>query len=92
MKTAAPLPLRRFDERLDYSGDWDLVLRLTDATVPLAIPFVAAYYATSTAGRLSDVRTDDEKELQFEIVRRSTEERKTAFLEADEPVEGMAAD
>jgi glycosyltransferase involved in cell wall biosynthesis len=43
----------RFDETLEALGDWDLVLRLTEASPPLALPVVASTYLVSAPGRIS---------------------------------------
>jgi glycosyltransferase involved in cell wall biosynthesis len=50
----AGLPEARFDPTLVCSGDWDLLLRLTQDRDPLVLPAIACIYATDTPGRLSD--------------------------------------
>jgi glycosyltransferase involved in cell wall biosynthesis len=58
----------RFDEDLDYFGDWDLVLKLTEACDPLELPVVAAYYTTDEPLRLSN-GDSDHHEQQLQLVR-----------------------
>jgi glycosyltransferase involved in cell wall biosynthesis len=43
----------RFDESLASCGDWDLVLRLTETSDPLALPVVAMVYSTSSPNRIT---------------------------------------
>ena len=49
----AGLPEARFDTNLREMGDWDLFLRLTRETPPLALPAVACLYTTDAPNRLS---------------------------------------
>jgi glycosyltransferase involved in cell wall biosynthesis len=72
-----PSPIR-FDERIRYFGDWDLVLRLSEDTEPLPIPVIAAFYSTSAAGRLSDVLPQDAKVAEAELVREGVATRSRA--------------
>jgi Glycosyl transferase family 2 len=48
------LPEARFDEELTSLHDWELLVRLTAATTPRAIPILAAVYFTGAPGRLTD--------------------------------------
>jgi glycosyltransferase involved in cell wall biosynthesis len=50
----AGLAEARFDERLTTHGDWDLLLRLTQRSPPVALPVIASFYTTSAPGRLTD--------------------------------------
>ncbi len=54
----------RFDESLDYFGDWDLLLQLSADGDPVEVPAIGAYYRTDVPGRLtatvSGERRDDE--------------------------------
>jgi glycosyltransferase involved in cell wall biosynthesis len=49
----AGLPEARFDESLREMGDWDLFLRLTRHSRPLALPAIACFYTTDAPNRLS---------------------------------------
>jgi glycosyltransferase involved in cell wall biosynthesis len=49
----AELPEARFDESLREFGDWDLFLRLTRHSKPLALPAIACFYTTDAPNRLS---------------------------------------
>jgi hypothetical protein len=49
----AGLPEARFEESLREMGDWDLFLRLTRRSEPLALPAVACFYYTDAADRLT---------------------------------------
>ncbi len=55
----AGLPDARFDPSLVCSGDWDLLLRLTEHRDPLVLPAVACIYTTDSSGRLSDEHGHD---------------------------------
>jgi glycosyltransferase involved in cell wall biosynthesis len=48
------LPEAHFDESLPALLDWDLVLRLTLAQAPMALPVVASMYHVSAPHRISD--------------------------------------
>lgn len=62
----AGLPEARFDESLTACVDWDLLLRLTRRKPPLELPVLAAAYAVTTPGRISDRASP---ELALERVR-----------------------
>ena len=49
-----PMAEARFTESLAQAADWELVLRLTRDSDPLALPVVASLYSTSGGQRLSD--------------------------------------
>jgi hypothetical protein len=59
----------RFDEDLDYFGDWDILARLARDAHPVEVPAVAVYYRTHVGDRLSTKLNDEERERQYEIVR-----------------------
>lgn len=48
------LPDARFDASLKALGDWDLVLRLSMARAPTALPVVAVLYGTTAPNRISE--------------------------------------
>jgi len=56
----------RFDTEAELLGDWDLLLQLTEATEPLRLPVIAAYYATDAPRRMS---TSEHMAAQVERVR-----------------------
>jgi glycosyltransferase involved in cell wall biosynthesis len=56
------LPEAIFDENLERLSDWDLVLRLTESRIPLALPVVASLYTTSAPDRISRSRRGSESE------------------------------
>lgn len=68
----------RFDERITYFGDWDLVLKLSEETEPVPIPVIAALYSTSSPRRLSDVVPAEAKRLEAELVREGVATRSRA--------------
>lgn len=49
----AGLAEARFDESLREMGDWDLFLRLTRQSKPLALPAIACFYSTDAPNRLT---------------------------------------
>lgn len=49
----AGLAEARFDESLREMGDWDLFLRLTRQSEPLALPAIACFYSTDAPNRLT---------------------------------------
>lgn len=72
-----PSPIR-FDERIAYFGDWDLVLKLSEETDPMPIPVIAALYSTSATGRLSDVFSVEAKRAEAALVREGVSIRSRA--------------
>jgi glycosyltransferase involved in cell wall biosynthesis len=50
----AGLPEARFDESLQSSIEWDMLLRLTARRTPLELPAIACLYASYAPNRLSD--------------------------------------
>ena len=68
----------RFDERVTYFGDWDLVLKLSEQTEPMLLPVIAALYATSSERRMSDLITDEEKRREADLVREAVATRSRA--------------
>jgi glycosyltransferase involved in cell wall biosynthesis len=66
----------RFDPKVDYYADWDLLLKLTDGADPLELPVVAAYYTTDAENRLTGALGTAAIDLQYEHVRDSTAERR----------------
>lgn len=70
MNVLAHLPSEaRFDPRVDYFADWDLILKLTDHTDPYELPVIAAYYTTDGHDRMTLATTPDALDLQYEHVR-----------------------
>ncbi len=59
----------RFDERLAYYGDWDLLLKLTRDARPVEVPAIAVYYRTHSEDRLSVVVPDEERRAQYDLIR-----------------------
>jgi hypothetical protein len=59
----------RFDEELDYFGDWDILVRLARDVHPVEVPAIAVYYRTHAGDRLSTMLDDEERDRQYEIVR-----------------------
>ena len=79
----AGLPEARFDPTLVCSGDWDLLLRLTEGKDPLALPAVACIYSTDTPGRLSD---EHGHEVWDDVVRGLLASRKPGHAPSPEEV------
>jgi predicted AlkP superfamily phosphohydrolase/phosphomutase len=67
----------RFDPGLGYFADWDLLLKLTDATDPLELPVIAVYYTTDASERLTAVVGTPVIDLEYERVRDETARRRT---------------
>lgn len=60
----------RFDERLSYFADWDLLLELTAAQDPIEIFAIAAHYTTTAPDRITDVTLGREAHAaEYELVR-----------------------
>lgn len=59
----------RIDPQLVYFVDWDLLLTLTEATVPVEIPVVAACYTTSATDRLTTTIPSDQIERELSFIR-----------------------
>lgn len=51
----AGLAEARYDESLQTTGDWDLILRLTADREPLTLPAIACFYYTDAENRSSDM-------------------------------------
>jgi hypothetical protein len=62
----AAIPNARFDEALATMGDWDLLIRLSAARQPLALPAIACFYRSDAGDRLTGSPTE---ELDRERVR-----------------------
>jgi glycosyltransferase involved in cell wall biosynthesis len=62
-----------FDESLVTLGDWDLVLRLTEHTEPLALPVVSGLYSTSAPNRLTDT---DRPNVDAAVIKAKTRRRR----------------
>jgi glycosyltransferase involved in cell wall biosynthesis len=58
------LPGARFDASLKALGDWDLVLRLSMAQAPTALPVVAVLYSTTSPNRISEAGHHAEADAQ----------------------------
>jgi hypothetical protein len=54
------LPEAHFDESLSSGGDWDLALRLSETTTPLALPLVGSIYHVSASNRITFSETVQE--------------------------------
>lgn len=67
MAHRAGLAGARFDPSLVQMADWDLLVRLTAEREPLALPVIAAFYATDAPDRLSGGPTEH---TDAELVRR----------------------
>jgi predicted AlkP superfamily phosphohydrolase/phosphomutase len=54
----------RFDPTLVECGDWDFLLALTEDTVPLELPAIAAYYRTGGDDRLTGQQPADAERVR----------------------------
>ena len=71
----------RFNAGVDFYGDWDLLLQLTEHAEPYELAVVATYYTTDDDARMTVTTTADVIDLQYEQVRDNMAQRLLAESE-----------